>query len=140
MNRIAPFLPMLLAFSTSSPFWSGEGTGLKCYRLAVAGAWPRGGFPDGFSTWSEYVDFVDKLVAAEVIPDGSMVWWLIRPSARFPTIEIRLFDCCTRLEDALSIVALCQSLMRCLHRFRDATLCGALPGHRHRRRKLHLVV
>ena len=119
MNRITPFLPVLLALSTSSPFWGGEETGLKCYRLAVAGAWPRGGFPDVFSTWNEYADFVDKLVAAEVIPDGTMVWWLVRPSARFPTVEIRLFDCCTRLDDALSIVALCQSLMRCLHRRPD---------------------
>jgi carboxylate-amine ligase len=116
MNRITPFLPLLLALSTSSPFWHGEDTGLKCYRLAVAGEWPRGGFPDVFSTWGEYSDYVDKLVAAEVIPDASMVWWLIRPSARFPTIEIRIADCCTRLDDALSIVALSQSLMRCLHR------------------------
>jgi carboxylate-amine ligase len=116
MNRITPFLPLLLALSTSSPFWHGEDTGLKCYRLAVAGEWPRGGFPDVFSRWSEYSDYVDKLVASEVIPDASMVWWLIRPSARFPTIEIRIADCCTRLDDALSIVALSQSLMRCLHR------------------------
>src|SRR4030095_976872 len=116
MNRITPFLPLLLALSTSSPFWHGEDTGLKCYRLAVAGEWPRGGFPDVFSTWGEYSDYVDKLVAGEVIPDASMVWWLIRPSARFPTIEIRIADCCTRLDDALSIVALSQSLMRCLHR------------------------
>jgi carboxylate-amine ligase len=119
MNRITPFLPVLLALSTSSPFWGGEDTGLKCYRLAVAGEWPRGGLPDVFSTWGEYCDFVEKLVTAEVIPDGSMVWWLIRPSAKFPTIEIRIMDCCTRLEDALSIVALCQSLMRCLARRPD---------------------
>jgi glutamate---cysteine ligase / carboxylate-amine ligase len=119
LNRIAPYLPVLLALSTSSPFWNGEDTGLKCYRLAVAGEWPRGGIPDVFSNWNEYADFVDKLVSGEVIPDGSMVWWLIRPSSRFPTIEIRITDCCTRLEDALSIAALCQSLMRCLHRRPD---------------------
>jgi glutamate---cysteine ligase / carboxylate-amine ligase len=116
MNRIAPFLPLLLALSTSSPFWRGEDTGLKSYRLAVAGEWPRGGFPDVFSGWYEYKHFVDTLVTAEVIPDATMVWWLIRPSARFPTIEIRITDCVTRLDDAMSIVALCQSLMRCLRR------------------------
>jgi carboxylate-amine ligase len=116
MNRVAPFLPLLLALSTSSPFWRGEDTGLKCYRLAVAGEWPRGGIPDVFAGWSEYDDFVHQLVTAEVIPDASMVWWLIRPSARFPTIEIRITDCVTRIDDAMSIVALCQSLMRCLHR------------------------
>lgn len=116
MNRIAPFMPTLLALSTSSPFWRGEDTGLKCYRLAVAGEWPRGGLPDVFACWNEYRDFIDKLVQVEIIPDASMVWWLVRPSARFPTIELRIFDCCTRLEDAVSIVALCQSLMRCLHR------------------------
>jgi carboxylate-amine ligase len=119
MNRVTPFLPVLLALSTSSPFWRGHETGLKCYRLAVAGEWPRGGFPDVLASWDEYQDFVDTLVAAKVIPDATMVWWLIRPSARFPTIEIRIFDCCTRLEDAISIVALCQSLMRCLHRRPD---------------------
>lgn len=119
MNRIAPYLPVLLALSTSSPFWLGQDTGLKGYRLAVASEWPRGGIPDVFSTWDEYCDFVDKLVSADVIPDGSMVWWLIRPSSRFPTIEIRIADCCTRVEDALSIAALCQCLMRCLHRRPD---------------------
>ncbi len=122
MNRIAPFLPVLLALSTSSPFWRGEDTGLKCYRLAVAGEWPRGGLPDVFSCWDEYDDFVDKLVKTEVIPDASMIWWLIRPSARFPTIELRIFDCCTRLDDVISIVALCQSLMRCLHRHPEINL------------------
>jgi carboxylate-amine ligase len=116
MNRITPFLPLLLALSTSSPFWRGEDTGLKSYRLAVAGEWPRGGFPDVFSCWGEYDHLIDTLVTAEVIPDATMIWWLIRPSARFPTIEIRITDCVTRLDDAMSIVALCQSLMRCLLR------------------------
>ena len=119
MNRITPFLPLLLALSTSSPFWRGEDTGLKSYRVAVAGEWPRGGLPDVFSCWYEYNHFIDTLVTAEIIPDATMVWWLIRPSVRFPTIEIRITDCVTRLDDAMAIVALCQSLMRCLLRRPD---------------------
>jgi carboxylate-amine ligase len=118
MNQAGYFLPHLLTLSTSSPFWRGEDTGLKSYRVSVFDELPRTGLPSRFESWSEYCRHVDVLVHAGLIEDASMIWWDIRPSARFPTLEMRITDVCTRLEDAIAVAALFQCVIRMLWRLR----------------------
>jgi carboxylate-amine ligase len=112
MYRAIPFLPLLLALSTSSPFWQGHRTGLHGYRLAAYDELPRTGFPPLFKTLEEYQNYVDTLVSAQVIKDASYIWWAIRPSLRHPTLELRITDACTRVEDAICIAAIFRCLMR----------------------------
>ncbi len=116
MNRLIPFLPLFYALSVSSPFWQGRDSGLKGIRLSAFAEWPRMGLPEIFADGADYQRYVDLLVAADVVDDASFVWWHIRPSARFPTIELRICDSCTRLDDLISIAALYRSLVRCLAR------------------------
>lgn len=118
MNQFSYFLPHLLALTTSSPFWEGEDTGLKSYRLTVWDGLPRTGLPPQLSSWHEFERMVGQLVAAGSIEDGSKLWWDVRPSARFPTLEARIFDVCTRIEDAVTIAALTQCIFRMLWRLR----------------------
>ena len=117
-NQIAYFLPHLLALSTSSPFWHGELSGLKSYRLSVFDELPRTGMPPQFSNFNEYQRTIDVLIRAGTIEDATKVWWDLRPSARFPTLEMRISDVCTRLEDTLCIAALFRCLCRMLYRLR----------------------
>jgi glutamate---cysteine ligase / carboxylate-amine ligase len=112
------FLPHLLALSTSSPFWEGTQTGLKSYRLAVFDELPRTGIPHQFSSWSEYQRTVDLLVNAGLIEDASKLWWDLRPSARFPTLEMRITDVCPLVEDGVAIAALFRCVLRMLYRLR----------------------
>jgi glutamate---cysteine ligase / carboxylate-amine ligase len=118
MNQMRYFLPHLLALSSSSPFWQGADTGLKSYRLAIYDESPRSGLPGVFSSWHEYKSTVDVLVQADVIQDASKIWWDIRPSAKYPTLEMRITDVCTRLEDAVAISQLYRCLCRMLYRLR----------------------
>lgn len=118
MNQLRYFLPHLLMLSTSSPFWEGDDTGLKSYRLAIFHELPRTGLPQRFNSWGEYQRTVDVLIRGEVIEDASKVWWDLRPSARFPTLEMRVTDVTPRIEDALSIAALYVSSARMLYRLR----------------------
>ena len=111
MHRLVPFLPLLLALSTSSPFWAGCNTGLLGYRNAVNDALPRTGFPEMFRSMTEYQAYVDALVEAGIVPDATYVWWALRPSLRHPTIELRLTDCCTAVDDAVAIAALFRALV-----------------------------
>jgi carboxylate-amine ligase len=122
MTRMLPYVPVFLALSTSSPFWRSRPTGLKGYRLAAYDELPRSGLPELFTTTAAYESYIETLMRAGVIDDASYVWWAIRPSHRFPTLELRAPDCCTRLEDALAIAALYRSLARhlYLHPFRNA--------------------
>ncbi len=106
MNQVRYFLPHLLMLSTSSPFWQGEDTGLKSYRLAVFHELPRTGLPQRFESFGEYQRTVDVLVRNKVIEDATKIWWDLRPSAKFPTLEMRVTDVCTRIDDAVSIAAL----------------------------------
>lgn len=117
-NQLPYFLPHLLALSTSSPFWRGRKSGLKSYRLAVFNEMPRTGMPPAFDSPGEYHRTVDVLVKAGLIEDGTKVWWDLRPSARFPTLEMRVTDVCTRLDDAIAIAALFRCLARMLWRLR----------------------
>lgn len=118
MNQVTYFLPHILALSGSSPFWHGDNTGLKSYRPAVFRSLPRTGMPDEFRDWSEYERFVNALVGAGVIEDATKLWWDIRPSNRYPTLEMRSSDLCTRYEDAISIAALYQALLGMLYKRR----------------------
>lgn len=118
MNQVTYFLPHLLAISGSSPFWHGEDTGLKSYRTTVFRSMPRTGLPDEFDGWSDYQRHVDVLVGTGVIEDASKLWWDIRPSSRYPTLEMRSTDICTRVADALAIAACYQSLLAALFHLR----------------------
>ena len=118
LGQASYFLPHLLALSTSSPFWRGENTGLKSYRTAVFDEMPRTGTPERFASWGEYRRHVDILVAAGLIEDATKLWWDLRPSARFPTLEMRITDSCATLEDSLSIAALFRCLLRMLWRLK----------------------
>lgn len=119
-NQMAYFLPHLLALSTSSPFWRGRRTGLKSYRLSVFNELPRTGLPPRFESHYEYQNTVDILTRAGVIEDATKIWWDLRPSDRFPTLEMRVTDVCTRLDDAIAIAALYRCLCRMLFRLRCA--------------------
>ncbi|MBC8339137.1 MAG: carboxylate-amine ligase [Rhodospirillales bacterium] len=118
MNQVTYFLPHLLAFSTSSPFWQGEDTGLKSYRLSVFDELPRTGLPNAFESWPEFQRHVDALVNAGLIEDASKLWWDIRPSHSFPTLEMRITDVCTRIDDAVAVAALFMCLLRMLYRLK----------------------
>jgi len=117
--RLTPFLPLLLALSTSSPFWQGHLTGLVGYRLAAYDELPRTGLPELFRTNDDYREFVSALVFAKIIPDASYIWWGLRPSMGNPTVELRIADSCTRLDDAVAIAALFRCLVRALDRDRN---------------------
>ncbi len=118
MNQVSYFLPHLLCLSTSSPFWRGQNTGLMSYRLSVFKELPRTGLPDRFDSHSAYERHVDAMVGAGVIEDATRLWWDIRPSARFPTLEMRMSDIPTRAEDTATVAALYVCLLRMLWRLR----------------------
>ncbi len=118
MGQAAYFLPHLLALSTSSPFWRGEDTGLKSYRLAVFDELPRTGLPESFDSYSEYRRHVEIMVHAGLIEDATKLWWDVRLSARYPTLEMRIADVCTRYEDGITIAAFYLCLLRMLYRLK----------------------
>lgn len=118
MSQFAYFLPHLLALSCSSPFWEGRDTGLKSYRLTVFDALPRTGLPERFQSFGEYQRHLNILTDAGMIEDASKIWWDIRPSCRFPTLETRIMDVCTRLDDTVALTALLVCVMRMLYRLR----------------------
>ena len=117
MNDLRPYLPLFLALSGSSPFWGGEITGLKSYRTAINDATPRKGIPEPFENWRAFEKSVAMLVNAGVIEDATKIWWDVRPSVRYPTLEVRIMDVCPLIEDTIAIT----SLLRCLCRYLDRT-------------------
>ena len=125
MTAMRRYLPLLHALSTSSPFNAGRDTGFKSYRLNLIGALPRTSLPPALHSHAEYAQLVEELQTLNFIEDGNELWWDARPSATYPTIELRICDICTRLEDAMCIAALYASLIRRLLR-RDAE-DGPLP-------------
>lgn len=118
LNQMTYFLPHLLALSTSSPFWQGRVAGLKSYRLAVFDELPRTGLPETFDSWGQYQRTMQILINAGLIEDSSKIWWDMRPSAKFPTLEMRVTDVCTYIDDAVAIAALYACLMRMLMRLK----------------------
>lgn len=129
MRRIVPFIPLFVALSTSSPFWTSQETGLKSYRLAAYDELPRTGLPAPFRNNEEYDAYVGTLVRAGVIDDASFIWWMVRPSPTYPTLELRATDCCTRIEDAIAIAALYRVLVRHLYVNPCAGACGDTVAH-----------
>ena len=118
LGQLAYFLPHLLVLSTSSPFWEGRDTGLKCYRLSVFDELPRTGLPERFESWSEYDRHLTALINAGTIEDSSKIWWDIRPHGKFPTLEMRVADVCTYMNDGMAISALYLCLTGMLQRLR----------------------
>jgi len=118
LNQVSYFLPHLLALSTSSPFWEGTDTGLRSYRLCVFDELPRTGLPERFESYGEYRRAVDLMISAGLLEDATKMWWDVRPSARFPTLEMRITDVCTRIEDAICCATYYRCLCRMLYRLR----------------------
>ncbi|MEO1139124.1 MAG: carboxylate-amine ligase [Pseudomonadota bacterium] len=116
MNQLSYFLPHLLALSTSSPFWQGLDTGLDSYRLTVFDNLPRTGLPPRMDSFGEFERSVGVLTDLGVIEDASKIWWDLRPSSKFPTLESRICDVQPRLEHTLMLAALTQALTRMLWR------------------------
>jgi glutamate---cysteine ligase / carboxylate-amine ligase len=122
MNRLRCYLPHLLALSTSSPFWQGQKSGLKSFRTSINDSTPRSGIPEAFASWADYEDAVNSAVRAGLIEDATRIWWDIRPSAHYPTLELRVMDVCPLIEDCLCIAALYRCLCRYFCRqFRNGT-------------------
>lgn len=118
LGQLAYFLPHLLVLTTSSPFWRGRDTGLKSYRLSVFDQLPRTGLPPTLESWSDYERHLGVLVRSDALADGSKIWWDIRPHYKFPTLEMRVCDICTRLDDGIAVAALYASLTSMLQRLR----------------------
>jgi carboxylate-amine ligase len=116
MNRAMPWLPLFLALSTSSPFWNRHITGLLSYRQAVYDEWPRSGIPDFFDDQDDYDAFTALMHKAGAVPDASYFWWAIRPALKYPTLELRIADVCTRVDDGLALAAMFRCLVAALIR------------------------
>src|SRR6476646_3159128 len=111
MNAARYFLPHVLALTTSSPFWMGHNTGLKSYRSEVFKQFPRTDIPDHFDSYSSFQRYVDLLVRTGCINDGKKIWWDLRPHPVFPTLEFRIGDIPTRVDDTVAIAALFQAIV-----------------------------
>ena len=118
MGQVSYFLPHLLVLTTSSSFWRGENTGLKSYRLAVFDELPRTGLPEIFDSYGEYERHIKIMIAAGLIEDATKLWWDVRLSVRFPTLEMRIADVCTRYEDGITVAALYLCILRMLYRLK----------------------
>ncbi len=117
-NQLSYFLPHLLALSCSSPFWQGRDSGLNSYRLTIFDNLPRTGLPPVFSSWSDYERNIGILIDNGLIEDGTKIWWDLRPSHRFPTLEMRICDVPTKLDDSIAIAAIYVCLVRMMYRLR----------------------
>jgi carboxylate-amine ligase len=106
MNQARYFMPHVLALSTSSPFWHGRETGLKSYRSVIFEDLPRTGLPPTFSSWADFQGMVNMLIKTNCIEDPTKIWWDIRPHAKFPTLEFRISDICTTVDEAVCIASL----------------------------------
>ena len=111
MNQMRYFMPHILALSSSSPFWQGNLTGFKSFRSIIFEDLPRTGIPEAFKSYSDYSSYIQTLINCKSIDDPTKIWWDIRPHPNYPTLEFRICDCCTLLNDALSIAALIQALV-----------------------------
>lgn len=116
---MVPYLPLFLALSASSPFWEGRDTGLKSYRMAAYQEWPRSGLPDLMEDEADYERYLSVMIRSGAIPDESYLWWAIRPSGKFPTLELRVCDSCASAEDSVAIASLYRCVVRMLERRTD---------------------
>src|SRR5215471_4387058 len=122
MNVARYFAPHVLCLSTSSPFWTGRNTGLKSYRSIIFRHFPRSGIPPQFKDWGEYDGMVETMVKTRCIPDGTKIWYDVRPNWRYPTLEFRICDVCTRVDEAVCIAALFQAIIAKLWKLRRDNL------------------
>src|SRR5213593_501465 len=122
MNAARYFLPHVLALSTSSPFWVGHNTGLKSYRSEVFKQFPRTDIPDHFDSYASFQRYVDLLIKTGCINDGKKIWWDCRPHPFFPTLEFRVCDIPTRVDDTIAIAALFQGIVAKLYKLIDQNL------------------
>jgi carboxylate-amine ligase len=122
MNQARYFLPHIYALSVNSPFWVGQDTGLKGYRLKVFERFPRTGIPDAFESLSEYEDYCKLLVKTGCVDNAKKIWWDIRLHPFFDTLEVRVCDAQSRVDDTLAIAALIQAVIAKLFKlFRQNT-------------------
>ncbi len=122
LNEARYFLPHLLALSTSSPFWMGRNTGLKSYRSVIWSNFPRTGIPPELSSFDEYQNYVELLVKTGSIDNGKKIWWDLRAHPNFPTIEFRVCDMPTRLEETICLAGLMQAICATLLKLRSGNL------------------
>ena len=119
MNQARYFLPHLYALSVNSPFWIGQNTGLKAYRQMIFERFPRTGIPDAFESLSEYDDYLKMLVSTNCIDNAKKIWWDIRLHPFFNTIEFRICDAQSRVDDTIALAALMQAIVVKLHKLRS---------------------
>jgi glutamate---cysteine ligase / carboxylate-amine ligase len=122
MNVARYFTPHVLCLSTSSPFWIGRNTGLKSYRSIIFRGFPRSGVPPVFQSWGDLTYLVETMVRTNCIPDGTKLWWDVRPNWKYPTLEFRICDVCTRVDEAVCIAAIFQALIAKLWKLRRDNL------------------
>jgi carboxylate-amine ligase len=118
MNQLSYFVPHLLALSCSSPFWDGESTGLMSFRMTLLNSLPRTGLPERFASYAELRRNLDMLIRNGMIEHTGKMWWDVRPASLHPTLEVRVMDSCTSIDDAACLAALIVSLARRLYRFK----------------------
>jgi carboxylate-amine ligase len=118
MNQARYFLPHLYAISVNSPFWLGQNTGLKAYRQMIFERFPRTGIPDAFDSLSDYEDYLQLLVSTNCIDNAKKIWWDIRLHPFFNTIEFRICDAQSRVDDTIALAALMQAIVLKLHKLR----------------------
>jgi carboxylate-amine ligase len=122
MNEARYFLPHLLALSTSSPFWLNRRTGLKSYRSVIWSRFPRTGIPPDFGSWDDFENHVELLVKTNSIDNGKKIWWDLRPHWQYPTIEFRVCDAMTRVDEVVCMAALIQAICAKLLKLRSQNL------------------
>jgi carboxylate-amine ligase len=122
MNIVRYFMPHVLCLSTSSPFWIGQETGLKSYRSIIFRNFPRTGIPPYFDSYADFVRYRDTLVKTNSIPDGTKIWFDVRPNYNYPTLEFRICDVCTRVDEATCMAAIFQALIFKLWKMRRENL------------------
>jgi len=134
MNQARYFIPHLLALSTSSPFWRGQNTGLKSYRSVVFESLPRTGIPHSFISWSDYKDYeimLERVGAFGKLDKRAKIWWDIRPHPIYPTLEFRISDICTSVDDCICIAALFQAICAKLLKLRRQNMSWRQYRHVH---------
>jgi glutamate---cysteine ligase / carboxylate-amine ligase len=123
------FLPHLLCLSSSSPFWMGRNTGLKSYRSVIFRSFPRSGVPRVLDSWYDFESYVETLVLSGSIPNGSKIWWDVRPHYKYNTLEFRICDVCTRVDEAVCIAAILQALVAKLWKMRRDNTTFRIYSH-----------
>ena len=120
MKQMTYFVPHILTLSTSSPFWNGRATGLKSYRSVIFEDLPRTGLPEYFDSAQEYERYAQTLIKTKCIEEPTKIWWDIRPHPKFPTLEFRMCDCTTKIDEVIAIAALIQAIVAKLIKLRKA--------------------